>query len=254
VADLHPFWTLIPIGILAGMAMLWSFGRLSNQRAVRETKRRLAARLYEFRLFPDEPKLIWQAQAGLVRDNLRYLGLMLVPAAALAAPMLLLFAQLDAFYGWEPLPPGRSANVTVQARQPIRPGDPIPVLTLPDGFVAETPAVRALEKRQISWRVRPVRAASGKLRVTLQGDSADKSISAGTGLHHLSRRRAGGLPDLLWYCSETPIRSRSIDWIEVEYPAAKIDVAGVTLHWAVCFAAISMAAALVFRRRFRVSF
>jgi hypothetical protein len=54
--------------------------------------------------------------------------------------------------------------------------------------------------------------------------------------------------------SETPIRSRSIDWIDVEYPAAEIDVAGVTVHWAVCFAVLSMATALVPRRRLRVRF
>ena len=234
--------------------MLWVFGRFSNQRGIRETKQRLAARLYEFRLFADEPKLIWQAQVALVRDNVRYLGLMLVPVALLAGPMLVLLAQLDAFYGWSPLAPGRSAIVTVRIAQPLRPDEPPPLLALPDGFLAETPAVRVLEKRQISWRVRPVRAAFGHLHVTIRGDSVSKSISAGRGLHHLSKRRARSFPDLLWYFSELPIRSRWIDWIEVEYPAAEIDVAGVTVNWAIYFVVISMATALVLRRRFRVSF
>lgn len=254
MADLHPLWTLIPISILAGIAMLWAFGRFSNQAAIHETKQRLAARLYEFRLFVDEPKLIWQAQVGLVRDNLRYLGLMLVPAAVLAVPMLALFAQLDALYGWMPLTPGRSAIVTVQFNTPIQPGDPVPELTLPDGFVAESATVRAMEKRQISWRVRPVRAAAGELRVRVQGEPVGKSITARTGLHRLSTRRVSGLPELLWYWSETPIRSGSIDWIDVEYPAAEIEVAGVTVHWAVYFAVLSMVTALVLRRRLRVRF
>lgn len=254
MAPVHPLWTLIPISILAGMAMLWAFGRFSNQRAIAETKRRLAARLYEFRLFVDEPKLIWQAQVGLVRGNFRYLGLMLVPAAVVAVPMVAMFAQLDAFYGWMPLTPGQSAIVTVQVTAPIQPGDPVPELTLPDGFVAETAAVRVVQTRQISWRVRPVRAASGELGVSALGESIRKSIRAGTGLHHLSKRRASGLPELLWYFSETPIRSRSIDWIEVGYAPAEIDVAGVTVHWAAWFAFISMGTALVFRRRFRVRF
>src|SRR2546422_561439 len=133
--------------------MLWAFGRLSNQSAIRETKRRLAARLYELRLFVDEPTLIWQAQAGLLRDNLRHLGLMLVPAAVLTLPMLVLFAQLDAFYGWTPLRPGQTAVVTVQAKQPLGPGEPAPALILPEGFLADAPAVRAVERGQISWRV-----------------------------------------------------------------------------------------------------
>jgi len=41
-----------------------------------------------------------------------------------------------------------------------------------------------------------------------------------------------------------------LDWIEVDYPAARI----ASVHWTVCFFVISIATALVFRRRFRVSF
>jgi len=254
VADLHPLWTLIPISILVGIAMLWAFGRFSNQSAIRETKRRIAARLYEFRLFVDEPKLIWQAQAGLLRDNLRYLGLTLVPAVVLALPMLVLFAQLDALYGWTPVRPGQTVVVTVQARQPFGSGEPLPALMLPNGFLAEVSPVRALEKRQISWRLRAMQAVSGTLRVTMQGDSVSKSISAGSGLRYLSKRRVSGVPDLLWHCTEMPIRSQWIDWIEVDYPPSRIEMAGVGLHWAVCFFAISIATTLVLRRRFRVSF
>lgn len=250
----HPLWTLIPISILAGMAMLWAFGRLSNQRAIGETRRRLAARVYEFRLFVDEPKLIWQAQVGLLRDNLRYFRLVAAPVAVLAIPMLLLFAQLDAYYGWMPLAPGQPATVTVQVAAAVRPGSAAPELTLPDGFAAETAAVRAIEKRQISWRVRPGRAASGQLLVNVHGEHVAKTITAGAGVHRLSMRRASGLPDLLWYCSEAPIRAGSVDWIEVEYAPAGIDVAGMTVHWAVCFTVISMAAALLLRRRLGVRF
>lgn len=254
MADLDPLWTLTPAGILAGVAMLWAFGRVSNQRAIGETKQRLAARLYEFRLFVDEPGLLWQAQLGLVRDNLRYLGLMLVPVAVLGVPMLVVLALLDSFYGWTPLAVGRSAIVTVQVKAPIESADPSPVLTLPDGFVAETAAVRVVGKRQISWRVRPERPASGQLRISVRGEPEGKTILAGAGLGHVSRRRTSGIPDLLWYWSEPPIRSRSIDWIEVDYPPAEIDVAGITVHWAVCFGVTSMATALMFRRRFRVRF
>ena len=250
MSDVHPLWTLIPISVVLGLAILWAFGRLSNQSAIRETKRRLAARLYELRLFVDEPKLIWQAQTGLLRDNLRYLGLMLVPTTVLALPMLVLFAQLDAFYGWTPLRPGQTAIVTVQAKQPLDPAEPAPALMLPEGFRAETPGVRSLESRQVSWRVRTMQAASGAIRITLQGDSVSKSITAESGVRYLSKRRVSGLPDLLWHCAETPIRSQAVDWIEVDYPAARI----ASVHWTVCFFVISIATALVFRRRFRVSF
>ena len=56
--------TLIPIGLLLGVAMLWVFGRWSNQKAIKAAKRRVEACLYEMRLFTDEPSLVWKAQPG----------------------------------------------------------------------------------------------------------------------------------------------------------------------------------------------
>src|ERR1022692_4687199 len=73
--------TLIPIGLLLGVAMLWVFGRWSNQKAIKAAKRRVEACLYEMRLFTDEPSLVWKAQAGLLAANARYIGLMLVPGS-----------------------------------------------------------------------------------------------------------------------------------------------------------------------------
>ena len=40
-------------------------------RASRHDRQRIHAHLLEFRLFFDEPRLIWQAQMDLLRDNLR---------------------------------------------------------------------------------------------------------------------------------------------------------------------------------------
>jgi hypothetical protein len=172
---------------------------------------------------------------------------MLVPAAVLFVPMLLLFAQLEAVYGWDPLPVTQAATVTVQMKQPVRADEPPPVITLPDGFVAESPAVRAIANRQISWRVRPVREASGTLRIAARGESVSKSISAGAGLGHRSRRRVSRILDLLLHCAEWPIRSSAIEWIEVAYPASRIAVAGVEVHWSICAVIASLAGWLCLR-------
>src|ERR1035438_10722067 len=73
------------------------------------------------RLFTDEPSLVWKAQAGLLAANARYIGLMLAPAIALAVPMVLLFAHLEAWYGLAPLPPGRETLGTVQMKTRLDP-------------------------------------------------------------------------------------------------------------------------------------
>jgi hypothetical protein len=213
---IDPLFTLIPISVLSGVAALWVFGRLSNQRAIEKAKQRVAARLYELRLFVDEPKLIAQALAGLIRDNLRYLTLTLLPGAAVAIPMVFLITQLDAFYGYEPLQPGQSTLVTVQSDQAT--------LTVSDGFIVETPPVRIPERGQISWRVRALRPASGTLRATLPSGPVTTRISAEPGLQRLASR--------------TPI--------EIDYPVTDS-------NWMLWFFLISMTAAFLLRRRLGVS-
>jgi hypothetical protein len=52
--------SLIPIGFWR--RMLWVFRRISRQEAIRKTKSRLWACLFELRLFTDEPALVWRAQ------------------------------------------------------------------------------------------------------------------------------------------------------------------------------------------------
>jgi hypothetical protein len=248
--QVHPLWSLVPLGALTGVALLWTFARLSNQRAIRETKRRLIARLYEFRLFVDEPKLIWKAQVGLVRDSFRYSALMLLPAVVLTLPALLLFSQLDPFYGTAPLEPGEAALVTVQLSGPLAIGGPPPLLEPPEGVVVETPAVRVVSERQISWRVRALRPVSGRLRVTAGGEPVEKSISAEPGPRYLSRRRVSSWRDLFWHPAEPRIASPAIAWVEVGYPPAEV----MGLHWVVWLLIVSTATALLLRRRFHVSF
>ena len=81
--------------------MLWVFARVSNQDAIRRTKKRLQAYLLELRLFGDEPALLWKSQKDLLRTNVRYLSLMLGPALILTVPVvILLFSSRRGFTVW----------------------------------------------------------------------------------------------------------------------------------------------------------
>lgn len=248
----HPLLSLIPIGVLLGLGMLWVFRRVSNQAAIRQTKNRLQAHLYELRLFVDEPKLIWKAQVALLRENFRYMGLMLLPAAVVTLPLLLLFAHLEAFYGSSPLQPGQASIITVRLNEPLPPGLPAPSLELPEGIEAETPPVRVLAQREISWRVRPLRQVSGTARVTVGGESATKSITAEPGPRYLSRRRVSSGLDSLLYPAESPLDTRMIAAIEVNYASAEVKGLGLSLQWLWWLFFISMVTAFLFRRRFNV--
>ena len=248
-----PIVSLALISLLVGIAMLWVFRRVSNQEAILQTKKRLTAHLYELRLFADEPRLIWRAQKGLLLGNLRYLGLMTVPAIILTVPIILLLVQLEAFYGQEPLAVGKPAIVTVRMKGAIDVRAPSPELEAPTGIAVETPTVRVLSERQFSWRIRPLREVSENLRVVFPNTVFEKSVDSGHGPRYLSVRRAGSLLDRLLYPAERRISEGAIEWIEVRYPAAEVWLWGLGFHWLVWFIVISLASAWLLRKRFGVT-
>jgi len=248
-----PLATLAPISLLSGIGMLWVYGRVSNQEAIRRTRKRLNAALYELRLFADEPGLVFRAQKDLLAGNIRYLALMLLPAVILTIPMVLLLAQLDAAYGRKPLTPGQAAMVTVQLSGPMDASAPRPVLEAPDGVSVETGAIRQLVEGRLSWRIRPTRPVAGTLRIVFPELTLEKSIEARPGLRYLSARRVRPLLDQLLYAGENRLPPGRADWIEVGYPSAEVKFMGIGLHWLIWFLVLSLASAWLLRKRFRVT-
>jgi len=237
--------SLFPISILAGIGMLLVFRGSSDQKAVRRAKDLVTAHLLEFRLFMDEPRLILKAQRDLFVANAIFLKLMLRPVVVLALPMAFLIAAMEAFYGHAPLRVGQPAVVTAQVKHE----DASLSLKAPGGITVETPPVHAIADRQVSWRIRPLRAISAKLELVHADRAISKSISAGSGIRYLSERR-GSIASLLLRPTELPLSDSEIDWIEVRYPTATI----LRLHWLVWFFGISAVAALALGRKFRTAF
>jgi hypothetical protein len=246
------FASLIVLSIAAGALIHLAIRRFSNQQELKRIKRRKQACLYELRLFVDEPSLILRAQGTLLKENARHIGIMLRPLLILALPGIVIYNQLDAYYGRLPLQPGQASIVTVQSREPLT--GPAPTLELPVGLVAETPPVRALTERQVSWRIRALYEVKGKMRVNLNGASADKSIAAAGGHRYLSSRRVSRWWDLLWWQSEAPLPSSiPIDWIEIGYASTAIDGFGIRLHWVWWFLLASLPVVLLLNYRAGVS-
>jgi len=240
--------SLVVVSFLTGLALLWVFGKTSNQAAVKLTKKRLQARLLEMRLYGDDPGTVWKAQKALLELNARYLALMLRPALFATAPMVLLLIVMDGFYGRRPLEPNHAAIVTVQLANA---GDA--ELEVPAGIEVETPAVRALSDSQVSWRIRPTQDISGELRVVSGGVSATKSVRAGEGIGYLASRRVGSAVSWLIHPGEMPLAEAGFEWIELEYPSANVSMFGISTHWLVWFAIFSMGPAYLLKGRFGVT-
>jgi hypothetical protein len=246
-------WSLTAISIAFGFAMLWSFQRFSSQEQVALAKRKVWANLYAFRLYADEPALIFRAQKQLLLWNARYLALMLRPTFVVLVPVTLLLFGLDAMYGRRPLEPGDSAIVTAQFRDSVDSQSLAATLEGAQIFV-ETPSVRIPDLRQVSWRVRALSATSGSVIFRTASASFSKTVQTGETSGFVSERRVASLLDWLRYPGESRLPSGPLRWISVDYPAATIDILGFGANWLLWFLAVSLLTMLLAKKRFGVTF
>ena len=244
--------TLLAIGM--GIATLWVFGRTSNQKRMKQVKRRVQAGLLELRVFVDEPAISLRAQRDLIRANLQYLALALRPALCMVVPFGLLLIHLESFYERAPLPLARPALVTMRMSAPWTPSAPAPELVVPPNVAILGPPVRVVSAREVSWRILPYAPGSQKLLFRFNGQEVSKSIVAGNRLSYVTGRRVRSGWDTILSPGESPMGEAFADWIEVRYPVANLQVFGFRVNWLVWFLAVSMLAALLLKRRFGVVF
>lgn len=246
-----PSLGLVVASILAGMLALVMIRILGNPKRVEAAKRRAQAHLMELLIF-DDPVVIWRAQKGLVWHNLRYIGHMMIPALGMSLPLVLMMTRLDAYYGYQRLEVGKAAIVTMTMAGDWNGSGELPVLTAPEGIAVETPAVRVMPLRQVSWRIRATGAASGELRVRLGAATVAKRIEAGQGEAMISSLRGSSWTDALLYPVEPRLSIAGVQSVEVNYPVAEVSMGGVTTHWLVWFLLVSMVAGYVLKNPFGV--
>jgi hypothetical protein len=234
---------LVVAAMVSGALSGWVFSHASDPLKVRATLRQIHGHFLEFRLFFDEPALIWRAQKELFAANARLVGLLLPPALLLALPMAWLLMQLSDRYSVRPLKIGAPAVVTVQFSTDLNAADTDNSLIAPRGIVVETEALRAVNERQMVWRIRPQRPANGDLRFTVRGVTMTKTVTAGESYWFLSPRREQRLLAFLMHPEEPRLPAGNVLWLEVEYPRQ-------APWWLVCFFTISSASALLFIRWF----
>lgn len=226
---------IVVVGIAWGLLTAWVFRCTVNMPALRATLRRIHASFLEFRLFFDEPRLIWRAQKALIRANLRVCLLLLPPTLILASPTAWLMLQLDAAYGVAPLRVGQPALVTAKLLSDSQEAN----LDASPGIAVETPPVHIASDREIAWRILPARAVIGNLRFKIGGLEITKAIAAGNRPIFLLRRRGRSLWTFLLHPEEPRLPRGAVEWLDVDYP-------GATPWWIAWFFGVSSASAVLF--------
>lgn len=254
-ARVAPLTTLVAVSVLTGVAMLWVVGRVSNQAGMAASKRAIQAAVFEMRLFNDRLPALLGALGRALAHNARYVGYTLVPLAWMTVPLVLLIAQLQAFYGYTGLDEGASVVLTLRVGDEARvAGFSAVTLDAPAGVDVETPAVVLPGAGEVAWRLTPTVAGEHVVTVRVGPHAVTKTMYVGRGVARRSPRRVGGsLIEQVLYPSEPPLPVEvGITEVRLAYPDATLSVVGLAVPWLVVFVVVSMATAFALARRFGV--
>jgi hypothetical protein len=264
---------LTVVSLLVSMLMLVVFKRTSNQTKLDRVKRQIHASLFEIRLWNDDFGAILRAQLDILRHNLGYLRLSMVPLLFLLPPLALVIAQLQFHYGYQPLAAGDRALVEVALAEGWEQGGRVPVsaagkpqvqLQVPAGVSLETPAVWVPSERTLTWRLRVDEPGNHMLRVAAGDVTVDKMLTDdGKRVVRRSPLRPGrSFLDKLLYPAEPAVPADSpFDSIAVDLREAEVAVAGGwsvgnTLGmpgWMTIFFVLSVVFAFALRKPFGVT-
>ncbi len=269
LAQVPPLWSLLGVSVITAVVMLLAIKRTSNQQALSDVKRQIHAGVFEIRLFNDDFRAILRAQGDILRHNLRYLRLSLVPMLWLIVPFALVIAQLQFHYGYEGVPVNRPVLVTATLRPgaaegvAARQGDGAPgahqkgaSLEAPESVRVETASLSFPALKQFVWRIVPTSPGNFELRVNIAGQRVAKTLHVSDGFARRSPERLeAGLLNAVLYPSEPPLPGDGpLESITIAYREAAIAVFGWELHWLIVYFVATMVFAFALRKPLRVTF
>jgi hypothetical protein len=245
---------LIFISLITGAVMLFLFKLTSNQEGMKQVKTRIGAYFLEMRLYKDDISAVVSSQGRILKANLGYMKLALIPAAVMIVPVILIMVQLNLRYVTDGLMPGDTAMVKVKVTE----GTDVMLegirLKTGPGIEKASPAVRIASLGETDWKIRVkdkgvhdlvVSSTSGEF--TLPVFSTDRIVPVFTIfkkssiLEVLLNPGAPRIPETL------PFES-----IEVNYPSKSFNWGFFSLSWLWSFLIISMLFGVLLKFLFKV--
>jgi len=248
---LAPVWALALISLVTGVLMLWIFGKVSDQKAIRVVRDKIRGHLLGLRIFGDEIGLLMMLLGRSLRATAVYMKYAVVPMLVMMIPVALILIQMNLRFAVRPLKPGEKTVVTVKLHE--APTSAAVELDVPSGLVLETTGVRVDSLKEVSWRIRAEEPGDYRLLVRSGGTETEKEVRVGAGWGSVSPLRTTNAMDLLLYPGEPPIDPEGpIESIRLSYDYLPIRVFGYHVNWLVGFFVASIAFGFAFRKRLGV--
>jgi hypothetical protein len=251
---LPPAWGLISISLVTGVILLWIFGKVSNQTAIRVIRDRIRGNLIGVRLFQNDIAVVLRLQAKILRDTLVYMRYSIVPMIILLIPVLLIMTQLNLRFAARPLHAGETTLVTVKLHSDaaLREGA---TLEAPEGIEVETEAVHMPAKGEVVWRIRAVSPGRHDLKIVTPRGSLEKAVIVGWGWTKVPTLRSASRVDQFLFLGEPPIPGGSpFLSARVAHPPLAMTFLGLPLNWIVGFFVFSLVAGFACKGALGVEF
>lgn len=253
--QLPPIVGLSVVSLLTAVVVMLVFRATSNQQKLADVKRRIAAALFEIRLFNDDLPAVFRAQGELLRHNATYLRLSFVPMLWMIVPIGLLVAHLEYRYGYTGVTPGQPLLLTVQLRDGAAASASGASLDAPPQIKVLTPAVSFPSSNQVVWQIQPDAPGEYELTARIGGETFTKSLQVSDGVVRRSPVRGeSGIVAQLMNPSEPPLPDgAAVTSISVRYAPRAIRVFRWDLDWLLVFFIVSTAFALLLKKPLRVT-
>ena len=168
---------ILGVAAVLGIVVSLIFAALVRGERLRQARDELWAALFEIWLYRREPLLVWQAQLALLKANLRYSSILLVPlgfSLLASAPLLI---QAHYRFALAPIPSGAETLLTAVLARPAADVAQMDCkIEWVQGVGVLSPSVREPALHRLVWRLQPEGSGEHVLRVT--GLWADRGISS----------------------------------------------------------------------------
>jgi hypothetical protein len=246
---------MVWVSLLTAFFMLWVFKLTSNQNAVRRAKDAVKAHLLEMRLYQDNFRVMLRAEAGVLKANFRYMAANTRPLLVMILPLVLILAQLNLRFAYEPLRPGQETIVKLKLKKGVDPSRLRVEAEPGPGLELTAPAVRIPDEMEFDFRLRALEPGERTVAFIIGGERIEKTVKVGGGpvAKIVARRPGASFFDRLLYPGERPLpRSSPVAAVLVDHSARRLELFGLGVHWLVAYFILSILFGLAFKGLFKV--
>lgn len=236
---------LLIVTVITGGVALWVVKKTTDPDRLVRARHRMAAALYEMRLFLDAPLRVVRAQVRLVEASLSYTVQTLPGLAVLTAPFGMVYLHLELRYGHAPHAEGSLVTLGVELTDPAA-EDAVVVEVAGEGVDVNLGPVIAEREGRVYHRLRVTSPGRHVVRVRVEEESFDKVLVAAPGgpvsverVAGLAHAWAGSVERAL--PSDGPVRRI---WLS----QSRADTAWLGIPWWAIWLVGSMVVALLLRR------